>query len=161
MFAILAIYNNETWPNSIHYFAKRIKILSFTKKPSKKSQSLLKFCQSGEFSPNLVTLFPRLSLLLVNPRPWVVLHLYFFQLKSSLQLGTPKSCDKKDYGKNELTKSKIWFFLIGKFLLFVVLMQNIWWKILKSDSNPKSPVSDVFKPQSHPSSQNTLRRVLV
>ena len=110
MFAILAIYNNETWPNSIHYFAKRIKILSFTKKPSKKSQSLLKFCQSGEFSPNLVTLFPRLSLLLVNPRPWVVLHLYFFQLKSSLQLGTPKSCDKKDYGKNELTKVKYDFF---------------------------------------------------
>ena len=53
MFSILAMNNNEALPNSIHYFAKV------------ESNFALQFCQSGDFSPNLVTLYDVLSFDLV------------------------------------------------------------------------------------------------
>ena len=50
MFSILAIYNNETLPNSKHYFAKvGSKFCPKLNKPSKN-------CQSGKILLNLVTL---------------------------------------------------------------------------------------------------------
>ena len=53
--SILAIYNNETLANSIHYFPKACsKFCPKLNKPSKN-------CQSGEISPNLVTLVPLLA----------------------------------------------------------------------------------------------------
>ena len=73
MFSILGINENETLPNSTHYFAKvRSKFCRTLNKPSKNCQIFfkmmpkwrnfakyfLKWCQSGEISPNLVTLVP-------------------------------------------------------------------------------------------------------
>ena len=56
MFYILASYNNEILPNSIHYFAKiDSKFCPKLNKRSTKYKSLAIF-QSGEISPNLVTL---------------------------------------------------------------------------------------------------------
>ena len=61
MFSSLAIYNNETLPNSIQSFAKiGSKFACTLIKLSKNCLSLLKFCQSSKFSPNLVTLAVRL-----------------------------------------------------------------------------------------------------
>ena len=57
MLLILAIYNNETLSNCIHYFVKEgSKFCPTLNKPSKNCQSLLKFCRSCKFSLNLVTL---------------------------------------------------------------------------------------------------------
>ena len=50
MFSILAIYNNEISPNSIHYFAKvGSKIFPKLNKPSKNCPSVLNFAKMAKF----------------------------------------------------------------------------------------------------------------
>ena len=51
-----AIYKNVNLPNSIKKSQIGSKFMPYQNKPSKYSQRLLTFCQSGEISPNIVTL---------------------------------------------------------------------------------------------------------
>ena len=56
MFSILAIYNTETLPISILFLSKYSRNFANAKNALKNCQRLLKHSQSGEISPNLVTL---------------------------------------------------------------------------------------------------------
>ena len=46
------VYSNKNLPKLVHNFAK------YLIGPQRNGQRLLKLCQSGEFSPNLVALMP-------------------------------------------------------------------------------------------------------
>ena len=71
MFTVWVTYNNETLPNSIHYFDKvGLNLFPKLNKPSK-------FCQSGEISPNLVTLLLSVILGVKKFRDWQFLKKIF------------------------------------------------------------------------------------
>ena len=52
----LAIYNNGNLPKSITNYPKYVQYFANNKKPIRKAQRLLFFCQSDEILPHLVTL---------------------------------------------------------------------------------------------------------
>ena len=54
LFQCFAIYNNINFPNSIRNLGS--KFCQILNRPFKTWHSILKFCPSGEISPNLVTL---------------------------------------------------------------------------------------------------------